>query len=420
MKYLIIGNCAAGTSAAEAIRSKDKTGDITILSNESYPAYGRPLISYFLSGKVKPENMSYRDPSFYESRKISVLLNACAQKIDIKAKSVIADSGKKFDYDKLLIASGSVPFIPPIKNLANQKNVFSFLSYGDAQKIKEVINKDSKVIIAGGGLIGLKAAEGLFGKVRKITVVDLADRVMASVLDKPAADIIQNHIERNEIEFILNASITAVEGEQKVGRVVLSDSQELECDILIIAVGVRPNISLAKEAGIKTNKAIIVDKYMQTSQKDIYAAGDCVESVDLISNEHKILALWSNAVNQGETAGLNMAGVKHEAPTSFAMNAISFFGMQLISAGLICNTDYSYAFADSVANESKVRRLNIADDRLLGFVLINDFQRAGIYTDLINNNTKLSKLEYDIKSKDIGFNIYPRDIRKDKILGKKD
>ncbi|MDR3243574.1 MAG: FAD-dependent oxidoreductase [Elusimicrobiota bacterium] len=418
MKYLIIGNCAAGSSAAEAIRKNDKSGTITILSNEDSPAYGRPLISYFLSGKVKAENMVYRDEDFYKSRKISVFLNSQAEKINIKEKTVKTVSGKKFDYDKLLIATGSIPFVPPIKDLNNQKNVFSFLTYDDAKKIKEAVREDSKVIIAGAGLIGLKAAEGLFGKVRKITVIDLADRVMASVLDKPAADIIQNHIERNEIDFILNASISAVEGEQKVGKVILSDGQTLECDILIIAVGVRPNIRLAKEAGIKTNKAIIVDNYMRTSAKNVYAAGDCVESLDLISNENKILALWPNATNQGEIAGFNMAGDKQEAPIVFAMNSISFLGLQLISAGIICNTDYNYAFSDSISSENKLRRLNISDDRLIGFVLINDFQRAGIYTDLINNKTKLSELEYDIKSKDIGFNIYPTNIRKDKILGK--
>lgn len=417
MKYLIIGNCAAGISAAEALRANDKTGEITIISSENVPAYGRPLISYFLSGKVKAENMLYREDSFYKSRKIEVLLNTKAQKINAAQKEVLTEDGRVLNYDKLLIASGSIPFVPPIKNLCGQKNVFSFLTYEDAKRIKESINEDSRVVIAGAGLIGLKAAEGLFGKVGKITVVDLADRVMASVLDKPSADIIQNHIARNDIEFILNTSIAEIEGENMAGKVLLSDGQTLECDILIIAVGVRPNIAVAKEAGLKINKGIVVDRYMNTSAADIYAAGDCVESFDLISNEYKILALWPNAANQGEIAGCNMAGLKQKSPAFFAMNAISFFGMQLISAGYICENDYNYSFSDLTPQESKARRLNIQDDRLIGFLLINDFQRAGIYTDLINNKTKLSELEYDIRAKDIGLGIYPENVRKGKIWG---
>ncbi|AKL97743.1 NAD(P)/FAD-dependent oxidoreductase [Endomicrobium proavitum] len=415
MKYVIIGNSAAGVNAADAIRKNDKKGQITIISNEEFPAYGRPLISYYLSGKVKPENMSYRDASFYKSRKIDVLLNTEVTKIDSKNKKVITSGGKKIDYDKLLIATGSVPFVPPTNGLANQENVFTFLTYGESRRLKTAVNKNSKVVIVGAGLIGLKAAEGLFGQVAKITVLDLADRVMASVLDKPAAKLIQSHIEQNDIDFKLGVSVAEVVGEKKVSKVVLSNGESLLCDILIVAVGVRPNVALAKESGIKVNRAIIVDEYMQTSQKDIYAAGDCVESWDCLANACKVLALWPNASNQGETAGFNMSvGNKQKAPVSFAMNAISFFGLQLISAGIIGEANKNSIF-DRAAN--KLRRLNIVDDKLLGYVLINDTQRAGIYTALINDKTKLSSLEYDITKKDIGLSVYPKASRVCKIWG---
>jgi NAD(P)H-nitrite reductase large subunit len=414
VKYLIIGNGAAGLNAAQTIRSKDKEGKITIFSNENIEAYGRPLISYFLSGKVSFENIFYRDKDFYKKEKINLLLNTPAEKIDIKNKKVYA-KGKEFEYDKLLIAAGSTPFVPETKNLKNQSNVFTFLTFDQSKKIKDAIKADSKVVIAGAGLIGLKAAEGLYGKVGKITVIDLADRVMASVLDKSAADIIENHVAQKGVEFILNTSVAAVEGDAQVEKVVLSNGKKLDCDIFIIAVGVRPHISIAKEAGIKTARAICVNEFMQTSAPDVYAAGDCVESLDLLSKENKILALWPNAVNQGETAGANMAGGKTLTPSSFAMNSISFFGMQLTSAGIIGGVDI---FIDK--NAGKLRRLNIANDNLIGFVLINDDQRAGIYTSLINDRVKLSEQEYDIKSKDIGLNFYAKEKRRTKIFGKED
>ncbi|GHT38056.1 FAD-dependent oxidoreductase [Endomicrobiia bacterium] len=419
MRYLIIGNSAAGVSAADIIRTNDAKGSITIISDEEFDAYGRPLISYYLNGKVEPKNMHYRSVDFFKSRNIEVLLNAQAKKIDIEKKEVLVNGDKKLGYDKLLMATGSSPFIPQIKNLDfnKQENVFTFLTYRESVRLKEKITKKSRVVIAGAGLIGLKAAEGLSKQVESITVIDLADRVMASVLDKPAADIIQNHIEQNDINFELQTSISEVRGEKNVSKVVLSNGRVLECDILIVAVGVRPNTDLAKAAGIKTSKGIVVNEYMQTSEKDIYAAGDCVESLDLLLNENRVLALWPNASNQGEIAGLNMIGEKTKAPAAFAMNAISFFGMQLISAGIINASGSSNIVTDSA--KDKLRRLNILNDNLIGFILINHNQRAGIYTALINDRTKLSTLEYDITLKDIGLSVYPKEERTKKIWNHK-
>ncbi|GHT68878.1 FAD-dependent oxidoreductase [Endomicrobiia bacterium] len=419
MRYLIIGNSAAGVSAADIIRTNDTKGSVTIISDEEFGAYGRPLISYYLNGKVEPKNMCYRSVDFYKSRNIEVLLNTEAKKIDTEKKEVLVNGDKKLGYDKLLIATGSSPFIPQIKNLDfnKQKNVFTFLTYRESVRLKEKITKKSRVVVAGAGLIGLKAAEGLSKQVESITVIDLADRVMASVLDKPAADIIQNHIEQNDINFELQTSISEVRGEKDVSKVVLSNGRVLECDILIVAVGVRPNTDLAKAAGIKTSKGIVVNEYMQTSEQEIYAAGDCVESLDLLLSESRVLALWPNASNHGEIAGLNMVGAKTKAPAAFAMNAISFFGMQLISAGIINASGSSNIVTDST--KDKLRRLNVLNDNLIGFVLINHNQRAGIYTALINDRTKLSTLEYDITLKDIGLNVYPKEERTKKIWNHK-
>ncbi|MDR1401029.1 MAG: FAD-dependent oxidoreductase [Endomicrobium sp.] len=417
-KYLIIGNSAAGVNAAVAIRTNDKTGDVKIISCEEFNSYGRPLISYYLNGKVKSENIYCHDEDFYRSMNLEVLLNTKAEKVDTIKKEVLVGLGERISrisYDKLLIATGSSPFIPYIKNLDFnlQKNVFTFLTYKDSVKLKEKITKNSRVVIAGAGLIGLKAAEGLFGQVASITVVDLDNRVMASVLDKSEADIIQAHIEQKFISFKLQTSICEVQGENNVSRVILSNGETLNCDILVVAVGVRPNVVLAKEAGIKTSKGMFVDEYMQTSVKDIYAAGDCVESLDLLTGESKVFALWPNASNQGGIAGLNMTGIKTRTPKTFAMNSISFFGLQLTSAGIINNSRSIDTFVDSTKN--KLRKLNVLNDNLIGFVLINDNQRAGIYTSLINDKVGLSTLAYDITSKDIGFNVYSKQERTKKI-----
>ncbi|GAB1401642.1 FAD-dependent oxidoreductase [Elusimicrobiota bacterium] len=413
MEYLIIGNSVAGTSCAEKIRSIDKDGQITILSEESFPAYGRPLISYYLSGKVDTDLIQYRTEEFYKKNKINVVLNCKALNIDVKNKKVKCSNNKIYGYDKLLVATGSVPFVPPVKGIENQKNTFTFLKLEDAKKIEKTVTKKSNVVIVGAGLIGLKAAEALADKVGTISVIDLADRLMASVLDKQTAFIIQKYIEKNKVKFYLSNTVAEVNKDS----VILKNGEKLPCDILIMAVGVKPNTEIALTAGVKINRGIIVNEYMATSVKDIFAAGDCVESLDLLSNQNKVLALWPNAYMQGETAGLNMSGVKNEFKGSFAMNAIGFFGIQLISAGIVDPKDEKCKiYIEENDKDITYKKLVVEDNKLLGFALLNLPDRAGIYTSLINDQIKLDSLNYDITKRDIGLNVFPQDIRHNKMF----
>lgn len=413
MEYLIIGNSVAGTSCAEKIRSIDKDGQITILSEESFPAYGRPLISYYLSGKVDTDLIQYRTEEFYKKNKINVVLNCKALNIDVKNKKVKCSNNKIYGYDKLLVATGSVPFVPPVKGIENQKNTFTFLKLEDAKKIEKTVTKKSNVVIVGAGLIGLKAAEALADKVGTISVIDLADRLMASVLDKQTAFIIQKYIEKNKVNFYLSNTVAEVNKDS----VILKNGEKLPCDILIMAVGVKPNTEIALTAGVKINRGIIVNEYMATSVKDIFAAGDCVESLDLLSNQNKVLALWPNAYMQGETAGLNMSGVKNEFKGSFAMNAIGFFGIQLISAGIVDPKDEKCKiYIEENDKDITYKKLVVEDNKLLGFALLNLPDRAGIYTSLINDQIKLDSLNYDITKRDIGLNVFPQDIRHNKMF----
>jgi len=414
MNYLIIGNSCAGTSCAAGIRNTDKKGNITILSEENFPAYGRPLISYFLLGKQDLQTIKYKKENFYTKNNITVKLNTKAENIDTTKKQVKCSNGEIYKYDKLLIATGSVPFVPKIEGIEKHKNVYTFLNLESVINIKKAITKNSDVVIIGAGLIGLKAAEALAEQVKSVHVCDMADRVMGSVLDKNSASIIQNHIEKHNVKFYLSNTAKEV----KENSVILADGTELKCDVLIMAVGVRPNTSLAQTANIKINRGIVVDKNMQTSVKDIYAAGDCVESLDVLSNQNKILALWPNAFIQGKTAGANMAGAKQEFNGGFPLNAIGFFGLHLISAGIIEPKQEGFKVHIEYNKEKQLlKKLVIKDDKLEGFALINTNERAGIYTSLINDKTRLSSLNYDITKQNIGLSAFSKEIRENKIFG---
>lgn len=414
MKYVIIGNSAAAVGCVEGIRKHDKKGSITIISDEKHHVYSRPLISYYLAGKVKPENMVYRKADFYDKNGVKLLLGKRATAIDPEAKTVTLGDGKEVKYDKLLIATGSSPFVPPTEGLGNQDNVFTFLKYDDALGIEKLVNKQSRVVVIGAGLIGLKAAEGLAPVAGSVHVVELAPRVLPMILDDAAAQPVKRRIEQQGIVFHLGMTAEKVIGEKRVEKVVLKDGTELDCDILVMAVGVRPNTAEAKAAGVNVNRGIIVDDNMRTNVEGIYAAGDVTESVDMVTGEKKIMALWPNAYAQGFAAGADMAGAKSGFSGVFPMNAVGFFGLSLITAG-VQGGEGVEMISKSDEKTGAMKRFFVKDDRLTGFILVGDVDRAGIYTYIMSEKIPVSSLEKPLTDPGFGLNALGRQRMKERI-----
>lgn len=382
-KYLIIGNSAAAVGAVEGLRQVDREGEITIISREKYHTYSRPLISYLLQGKTDLERMKYRPNCFY-SENGATLVFAEAREIDADSKRVLTDKGD-FPYDKLLIATGSKPFIPPFEGIDEVEHKFTFLSLDDALQIQQKLTPKSRVLIVGAGLIGLKCAEAVAGLAGGVTVTDIARQVMPSVLDEQCADIVKGVLEKNGIRFILGDSVKRFEK----GRAQMSDGEAVEFDILVIAAGVRPNVDLFQPIG-EGKKGIPVDEACRTAAADIYAAGDCTLSFDITSEQYKIMALLPNAYAQGYCAGVNMAGGEMKYSDAFPLNAIGFFGYHILSAGSMSGE--SFTQSDGV----NYKRLFYEQDRLKGFLLAGDIARAGIYTSLIRERTPLSEIDFEL------------------------
>lgn len=405
MRYVIIGNSAAAIGCVSGIRTIDKESQITLISDESHFTYSRPLISYWLKGKVNDEKMYYRNSDFYEGNNCRALLGKKAIKIDSAAKCVVLDDGSNVEYDRLLVATGSSPFIPPVEGLNKAKNTFTFMKWDSAKKIKAAVNIDSKVVIMGAGLIGLKAAEGLHEICQDITVVDMADRILPSILDKRGADFVQRHLETKNIKFILNDAAQSVEN----NSIILKSGSVLSYDVLIIAVGVRPNTELLKDAGGNVNRGIITDNRQETSLHDIYAAGDCTESFDICTEQNKILALLPNAYMQGEIAGINMAGGEKTFEIAMPMNAIGFFGLHMITAG---NMEGDCV---ETIDENNYKKMFFADGLLKGYILIGEISRAGIYTSLIREKTHMEDVDINLLKNSPQLLVFNKNTRKTKL-----
>ena len=403
--YFIIGNSAAAVGCIEGIRRESKNGKICVVSDENYRAYGRPLISYFLWGKTSEENMlKYRPKDFYEKNGADLILGTRAVKINPDSKTVSLSNGDTYEYGKLLVAAGSRPFVPQMAGFETVEKKFNFMTLDDAKALRKAVDKDSKVLIVGAGLIGLKCAEGISDSVKSITVVDLANRILPSILDEEGSKIVQEYIEGHGIKFYLSDSVD----EFRSGIASLKSGTRIEYDVVVIAVGVRPNSELVAEAGGNVNRGIVTNLKCETSLKDVYAAGDCSESLDSATGKLQVMALLPNAYIQGEAAGINMAGGMKLYDDAIPMNSIGFWDIHVTTAG-------SYEGREIVRrDDDNYKKLIVSDDKKLlkGFILIGDIKRAGIYTRLIREKVPLDTIDFDEMIEKPQEMAFPSSVRK--------
>ena len=477
--YLIIGNSAAGLAAASAIRSIDKKGKILVITNEEYKNYSKPLITYFIAGKVKLENIYFKNEQFYEDNNILLFNNINIKKIDFKKKLAFSDNNLNFTYKKLLFANGGTPIIPEIQvvednklinksenedkiinsinskakikkednskfnfnNTLNSNNykeisgIFTLTSLTDAINIKKYIeeNKIKEAVILGGGLIGLKSAEALLEIGIKINIIELADRLLSATFDKNASLIIENQLKNNSSKIYTKNTINKIfiKNDKLIGNkligVELSNKEIIKSNLLIIAIGVIPDLRIIKESE-KLNKkvpnygkGIYTDKYMKTSIVDIYAAGDVVENYDLLSGNNANIAIWPLAVKQGEVAGMNMAGISMEYNGGYFMNSIEILGIPSISIGFANlnkgDKDEIEVIYDFKPEKNFYKKIVISEEKIIGVILVGNIDRAGIYNGLIKNKVNIAEIKENLVKENFGIIQLPIDYRKHLVIG---
>ena len=339
------------------------------------------------------------------TREVALFNDRYKNMADAEKKKVLLSDGKKIGYDKLLVATGSRPFNPPMEGIGSVSCKFNFMTFDDALALENVLSPDKRVLIIGAGLIGLKCLEGIADRVREVAVVDMADRVLPSILDEYGASLVRHELEEHKATFYLSDSVQKFEG----NTAYLKSGKEIAFDILVVAVGVRPNVELVKDAGGKVGRGILTDDRQETSLKDVYAAGDCTESYDITAQTSRILALLPNAQFQGACAGANMAGGEVHFTNAVPMNAIGFFGSHILTAG-------SY-FGDTYVEKSgdTYKKLFYSENKLNGFILVNKPEKAGIYTSLLRNATPLDEVDFEALKKEPALMAFSAQYRAEKL-----
>ncbi len=418
MKYVIVGNSAAAVGAVEGIRKVDQTGTITLISDEPYHTYSRPLISYYLAGKVSDNQIVYRPEDFYTTNDVQVKLGCRVKSVQTSEKQISTDEGD-ITFDKLLIATGGKPIVPPIQG-SDKAGITTFIKWDDVKQLKELAGKGKKAVVIGAGLIGMKAAEALVQLGVETTVVELSDRILSSILDKAAADMVKEHLENKGVTFRLNNTVTEVRGDAAVTSVVLKDQTEIPCDILVVAIGVTPNLDIVKDTPVKVNRGILVDNKLNTNIPDVFAAGDVSEGFDILLGTNRVMPILPNAYLQGEVAGQVMAGAEVTFPGGIAFNSIGLFGLPMNTAG-IDNPEfegYEVLVSEDKAAKS-YRKIIIKDNKLVGFILLNQIDRSGILTGLIREQVDVAEIKNALIQQDFGYVHFSPDTRKEKLGGGK-
>jgi NAD(P)H-nitrite reductase large subunit len=404
-QFVIIGNSAAGISAIEAIRSRDKQSKITVISDENYPAYCRCLISYYLASTVKEDKIFYRAENFYKENNVGLILNKKVSRVDPKKNRVICEDKSQLNYDALLIATGARPKFPEIKGI-KKKGVFGFRTLKDAKDIEALLPVTKSACVLGAGLVGLKAAYGLKKRNIHVKVIAKSGQILSQMLDPQAAKFVQKRIEDNGIEIILGQDVSEVIGDPETMAIKLDSGKALECTLLIVGKGVTPNIDLVKEGEVKTGMGIISNKLLETSVPNIYCAGDVCESFDLAAGKLAVNALWPMAVEQGRTAGLNMAGAGINYEGSVGMNAIEFFGLPVVSLG-----EYKMSSDCSGCEELKIldekagvyKKIVLKDNIIVGAIFTQDIKASGVFLRLIREKVNVSIFKDKLLSDNFGY-----------------
>ena len=387
MDIVIIGSGAAGLAALDEIRKLDRNSGITVVSKDPYP-YMIPSLPYFVSGDIAEKDLQRYGDDYFSGMNAKTMFGTDALRVLPDRKKVALSNGAEIGYDRLLLATGSSPIKPNIPGI-DKEGVCCLGSLDDANSLKKRAVNGKKAVVVGAGFVGLEGAIALRKLGLDVTVVELMDRIIPRMLDPDMAKIATKILTDRGIKFMFNAQVVEITGGGHVDGVRLKDST-IECDIVLLGLGVRPNTALAKSAGIECNRGILVDDFMKTNVDGMYAAGDIVEAPDFITRERKIIAIWSNAEEQGRVAASNMLGIERKYPGSDSVNISNLFDVPLSTVGYTASDATPPVEILKTEKDGFVRKVVLKDGIIIGVQTIGESRSTSLFLSLIRKRVDVT------------------------------
>lgn len=398
-QYAIIGGSAAGMAAAEAIRTLDGHGKVTVFSEESDMPYFRPLIPFLISGKKQAGDMALLGQGPYQNVDIDVRLNTRVVSIDHHAKTLVLADGQQSAYNKLLIATGSKPYIPPDIKGTDTEGVFALRTLADARTAAQRVAQTRHAVMLGGGLLNLKAAFALLERNLKVTLIVRSPEVLSQLMEPDDVTLIRNALNNAGLKIKTGHSARQIIANGSgVSGVALDDGSEIACEMVCIGKGVHPNVDFIKADGIQVDQGVVVDRHTCCNADDVYAAGDVAMTFDPISGDRIVTGLWTNAVEMGRCAGFNMAGRPTEYAGTFGiLNATQVAEEPFVSMGIVHTSGTQYE-VHSASSAKAYRKIVFSPDgvRLVGVLLVGDITRAGLYRLVIRERKDVAQIKSHI------------------------
>ena len=386
MNHVIIGNGIAGVSAAETIRRIDPQTSITIIAGETFPPYSRPMISMVLEGAIGADRLPIRSPDFYKLLGVEPVIGEWVRSIDVENREVKTDRSTKIPYDRLLIATGADPRAVRVEG-RELSNIFFMRTEAHVKAMLNGLKDARRALVLGGGLVGFKAAYGLMHRGLEVRLLIRSGYPLSLQVDEYAGKMLLRELMNNGLQVQVGAEVLAFEGNGKVRAALLSDGARVECDLVVIGKGVTPAVSFLPRDKIKVDLGIVVDDHLESSAPGVFAAGDVAEHFDIARKSRWVNAIWPVAVEQGVFAGMNMAGERISYPGSLSRNVIRFFGMDVLTAGIVNpSTDDDLQCMSHYHDRSHTyRKLVFRDDKLVGLVMVNGIEQGGVLMSLIHH-----------------------------------
>lgn len=404
-KYLIIGSSHAALEAIAAIRMQDPDGSLTLITRDNHLPYSPTVLPYVVSGRSHPDNISLKDQAYFDLHAIDFIPGRRVEKIEPDNRCVMLDNGQQWQYDKLLLATGASPLIPPVPGL-DQTEFLVLRTLDDAIALRQASNQAKKAIVLGAGLVGMHGAENLAEAGLEVTVVEMQTQVLPGYFDPQAAGLIESAFSQHGVTMKMGHRAVRIEQQDNGCQVELENGETLEADLLLVSTGVKPVTDYCAGSGIETDQGILVDDHMATNQTDIWAAGDVTQAGDFYSDAQVVTGILPDAVEQGRIAGMAMSDdpCLKSYSGGIPINTYTFYGQQAISVGVSDVSTGTLAGCSEVelsvdTDNGFFQKIIFKDNQLQGISGINAALDPGIMWQLILRRIDLTEDKADFVAK---------------------